>query len=108
MGMNQPKNRPLERMFNDVPPTYDLMNKLLTFGLDRRWRKRAAELLLTHEPVSILDLCTGTGDFAIEIAGRSSTPTRMVALDFSKPMLELAEQKSVRKTSRAIEFIEGA
>ena len=101
------KNRPLEKMFNDVPPTYDLMNRLLTLGLDRRWRKRAAAIMMTHRPVSILDLCTGTGDFALSIGSRSTTQNRIIGVDFSRPMLEKAEQKRARIGINSVEFVLG-
>ena len=53
---------PLQRMFNAVPGRYDLLNRLLTFGIDQRWRRRAAAACLANAPGKIMDLCTGTGE----------------------------------------------
>jgi len=107
MSEMERRNRPLEKMFNDVPQTYDLMNRLLTLGLDRRWRNRAATLLVEKRPTSILDLCTGTGDFALSVARLCGPDVRVVGLDFSRPMLERAEEKRDRAGLEWIEFIEG-
>jgi len=60
-------SRPLQRMFTEVPPRYDLINSVITWGLDRWWRKRAAEECLSGKPKKMLDLCCGTGDLAIAI-----------------------------------------
>ena len=101
------KHRPLEKMFNDVPPTYDTINRLLTLGLDRRWRSKAATLVLAHNPTTILDLCTGTGDFALTIARMRVPQTRITGVDFSRPMLDRAEQKRARMGVESIDFVEG-
>ena len=91
-----PDNRPLYRMFSRVPRRYDLLNRLLTFGLDQRWRKEAARVCLEFNPKRILDLCSGTGDLAIELARRADRNTEIIAADFCQPMLEVAEQKTLR------------
>jgi demethylmenaquinone methyltransferase/2-methoxy-6-polyprenyl-1,4-benzoquinol methylase len=85
-------NRPLYRMFSRVPRRYDLLNRLLTLGLDQRWRKRAAEICLESIPARVMDLCTGTGDLAIELAKDAKPQTEIIAADFCEPMLEVAER----------------
>jgi demethylmenaquinone methyltransferase/2-methoxy-6-polyprenyl-1,4-benzoquinol methylase len=89
-------SRPLYRMFARVPGRYDLLNRLLTFGLDQRWRKRAAAACLESRPQRILDLCSGTGDLALELAGKASPGAEITAADFSEPMLDVAKQKTTK------------
>ncbi len=93
----EPGNRPLEKLFNNITLSYDLMNKLLTLGMDRRWRRRTAETLAGYKPLRILDLCTGTGDLAYALALRLGDNARVTGLDFSPAMLERAEEKRKNK-----------
>jgi len=80
----------VRRMFDRIAPVYDAMNRLMTAGLDRRWRRLAvSEIVLPGDRV--LDVCCGTGDFAIEAERRGA---RVVGLDFSERMLERAARKS--------------
>jgi demethylmenaquinone methyltransferase / 2-methoxy-6-polyprenyl-1,4-benzoquinol methylase len=84
-------------MFDRIAPVYDVMNHVMTAGLDRRWRRlAAAEVVLPGDRV--LDSCCGTGDLAVEDERRGG---RVVGLDFSEPMLERA-----RKKSGAIEWVQ--
>lgn len=89
-------SRPLYRMFSRVPRRYDLLNRLLTLGLDQRWRRKAADVCLESNPRRILDLCSGTGDLAIELAGKADSGTEIIAADFCEPMLEVAKAKASR------------
>jgi len=91
-----PDNRPLYRMFSRVPHKYDLLNRLLTLGLDQRWRKRAAVACLESYPRRIMDLCSGTGDLAIEIAMKAKPESEIIAADFCEPMLEVARRKAAK------------
>ncbi len=102
-----PKRRPLQKMFTDVPPRYDLMNRILTFRFDERWRKMAARECLSGRTDKILDLCTGTGDLALHISKRMNGEGEITGLDYSRPMLEIAMQKSEKSGSSHILFIEG-
>jgi demethylmenaquinone methyltransferase/2-methoxy-6-polyprenyl-1,4-benzoquinol methylase len=104
--MNEPGTRPLYKMFTTVPERYDLMNRLLTFGMDERWRRKAARLAMTSQPGKILDLCTGTGDLAIYFFKLCRKGQEVTALDFSEPMLEIAREKAGRKKISAIRFIQ--
>jgi demethylmenaquinone methyltransferase/2-methoxy-6-polyprenyl-1,4-benzoquinol methylase len=83
-------------MFSGVPRRYDLLNRLLTLGLDQRWRRKAAEVCLESNPKRIMDLCSGTGDLAIELAERAKSGTEIIAADFCGPMLEAAKHKAVK------------
>ena len=99
--------RPLERMFNEVPARYDMLNRVITWRLDERWRKKAAIMCLKDQPASLLDLCTGTGDLAIRLAKQVNGKTRIRALDYSQPMLEVAREKALKAGLTNIEFIHG-
>lgn len=80
----------IQEMFAAVAPRYDLLNHLLSAGLDRVWRRRAAAALSLEPGSRVLDLCCGTGDQAVVLQRRGA---RVVAADFCLPMLSLAEQK---------------
>ena len=88
--------RPLYRMFSRVPHRYDLLNRFLTLGLDQRWRRKAAAVCLESNPERIMDLCSGTGDLAIELAKYAKPETEIIAADFCEPMLEVAKRKAAR------------
>jgi demethylmenaquinone methyltransferase/2-methoxy-6-polyprenyl-1,4-benzoquinol methylase len=85
-------------MFDRIAPVYDVMNHVMTAGLDRRWRRLAASEVVWPGD-RVLDSCCGTGDLAVEDERRGG---RVVGLDFSEPMLERA-----RKKSGAIEWVQG-
>ena len=101
------KWRPLERMFNEVPGRYDLVNRLITWGLDEHWRKQAAGECLAGNPASVLDLCTGTGDLALRMAKSGEKTISIHALDYSEPMLNLARGKAGRRKINRIKFLQG-
>lgn len=91
------------QMFSAIAPTYDLLNHLLSFNVDRRWRRAAVEALEPLEDGTYLDLCTGTGDLALEILRRSGA--RVVGADFSMPMLGRARSKGA-KAGRSLELVQ--
>jgi demethylmenaquinone methyltransferase / 2-methoxy-6-polyprenyl-1,4-benzoquinol methylase len=99
-------DRPLHGMFSAVPPSYDLVNRVATLGLDAGWRRAAAAACLDGGPARVLDLCTGTGDLAVEIARRAGPETRVTGLDFSAPMLERARAKA-SAAGVDVTFLEG-
>ena len=96
---------PIRDMFNAVAPRYDFLNRLLSAGCDKYWRKIAVDEL---EPVAnrvFLDVATGTGDIAFEI--RKKYKSKIIGLDLSINMLEIAKQKAKNKKIEDIKFIEG-
>ena len=101
------KWRPLEKMFNEVPPRYDLLNRVITWRLDERWRSKAARACLEGKPDRVLDLCTGTGDLAIRLARQVNGKTSILALDYSQPMLSIARKKAEKAGLKNIGFIHG-
>ena len=92
-------------MFTDVPPSYDFVNRVLTWRFDVIWRKKAASESLKNSPSKILDLCTGTGDLALQIRKKTESGAKVFALDYSKAMLELAITKANKKKYDDITFI---
>lgn len=83
----------VQRLFEDVPPTYERINHVLTLGLDIVWRKRAAKIAAAAGGTRWLDLCTGTGETAVYLARLAPGGTSVFAVDFSLPMLNEARRK---------------
>ena len=98
----------LHDVFIAVPPHYDLINKLMTWGLDRRWRRRLARECLASQPARVLDLCCGTGDLAITLARLAKSNTEVTGIDYSRPMLEKATQKAKKAGGKGkLSFVSG-
>ena len=87
------KHRYVRTMFDAIAPRYDLLNGLLSFNLHHRWRRLAADRANLKPGDSALDVCTGTGDFALELAGRVGPGGRVVGTDYSDGMLALGQKK---------------
>lgn len=87
----------IEAMFDNIAPNYDLLNRVLTLGIDTRWRSKAIKELVKYKPLSILDVATGTGDFALE-AYKRLRPAKIVGIDISHEMLELGRKKISKKS----------
>jgi demethylmenaquinone methyltransferase/2-methoxy-6-polyprenyl-1,4-benzoquinol methylase len=96
MAENQPlqKPKPLHRIFTAIPERYDLINHVITLGMDTGWRKQAALACLTSRPQRILDICCGTGDLAIAIARLADYNPEITGVDYSQPMLDKAAEKA--------------
>ncbi len=91
-----------------MPGRYDLINCIFTWGLDERWRLKAARLCLETQPKMILDLCCGTGDLAIRLAQLADSSTKVIGLDYSQPMLERAKEKaSLLPLKIELDFLHG-
>ncbi len=86
------KSEQIESMFDNIAPAYDLMNRAMTFGIDRRWRALAVKRVARHGADYILDVATGTGDLAISLA-RKVDPIGVTGIDLSEGMLERARRK---------------
>lgn len=99
--------RPLYDMFNAVPRRYDLVNHVITLGLDTRWRLSAAKACLASSPRRALDLGCGTGDLAINIARLSTGQVEVSGLDYSAPMLRLAREKAGALSGSKPSFVRG-
>lgn len=89
---NESKRDQIKRMFNTIAPRYDLLNHILSFGIDKLWRKRLIKMICQHSAREILDVATGTGDMAITMA-RANKSAHIVGYDLSEGMLEVARRK---------------
>jgi demethylmenaquinone methyltransferase / 2-methoxy-6-polyprenyl-1,4-benzoquinol methylase len=86
------KKAQVSTMFNRIAPYYDLLNRVLSLGIDRSWRTKAINLLKDDHPKIILDVATGTADVALETA-RVLNPTHITGIDISTQMLDIGRQK---------------
>ena len=86
------KSKQAETMFDGIAPTYDFLNHAFSLGIDRGWRRKAVEALGRFSPREVLDVATGTGDFAILIS-RLLSPQKIVGIDISEGMMKVASEK---------------
>lgn len=87
------KGRGIRAMFDDIAPRYDLLNRLLSLGIDRRWRRFAVGQLQIPPGGMVLDIATGTGDVALEVAARTPDSVRIIGEDFTQGMLLKGHEK---------------
>ncbi len=96
----------VREMFASIAPRYDLANRVLTGGLDERWRRRAIRLLAAPHGGRILDCCCGTGDLVFGLT-RSDPTLDVTGVDFCRPMLDRAQSRAARARRDGIHFTEG-
>ena len=94
--LNAGKKEQVRAMFNKIAPRYDFMNRLLTLRIDIMWRKKAVKMVTPNSPKLILDVATGTGDFAIEMANMLH-PDKITGIDIANAMLDIGRKKIHRK-----------
>lgn len=100
---DKPKKEQVAEMFDNISEKYDFLNHFFSMGIDKRWRKKAIKSLVDISPKRILDVATGTGDFAIEALKLS--PDKIVGIDISEGMLEVGRKKiKERRLEENIEF----
>lgn len=98
----------VKRLFNTIAPGYDRLNRIVSFGLDLGWRRKVAMETWAVECEQILDVCTGTGDLAIELALFWRGQAHVDGLDFSHEAVERAKQKAaILGLGNRVDFIEG-
>lgn len=103
---NSSKREEVAEMFDNISGKYDFLNHFLSLGIDKIWRKKAIRILAEYQPKIIMDMATGTGDFAIEAL--KLNPERIVGVDLSNGMLEVGRKKmKKRKVDNIIEMIQG-
>ena len=95
-------------MFDRISGSYDLLNKVLSLGIDRQWRKKALSLLKPLNPKSILDVATGTGDLVFT-ADKLLRPDTITGIDLSAGMLEVANKRLLQKKDlhARVSFLKG-
>lgn len=103
---DQQKKRQVEQMFDQIAPKYDFLNHFLSLGIDKLWRKKAIRILSGYKYDVLLDVATGTGDFAI--AASKLNPTKIIGFDLSEQMLNVGRVKVDRLgLNKLIEFQKG-
>jgi len=101
------KKEQVAEMFDNIAPKYDFLNHFLSMNIDKIWRRKSIRLLKSEKPELILDVATGTGDFAFEIYKRLK-PKKIIGIDISEGMLKVGETKiKKRNLSEYIEFRKG-
>ncbi len=89
------KKEQVAEMFDNISKKYDFLNHFLSFGIDILWRKKAIRKLKKDQPKLILDIATGTGDFALEALALN--PDKIIGVDISEGMLEVGRRKMIKK-----------
>jgi demethylmenaquinone methyltransferase/2-methoxy-6-polyprenyl-1,4-benzoquinol methylase len=90
------KKEQVATMFNNISHKYDFLNHFLSLGIDILWRKKAVKMLASHQPKKILDIATGTADFAIEAL--KLNPEEIIGIDISEGMLNVGKEKIKKKS----------
>ena len=100
------KKEQVTRMFDTISKDYDGLNRVISFGIDIKWRKKVVEMVKETQPETVLDIATGTGDLAINLA--ETEAQKIVGLDISSGMLEIGKEKiSKRNLQNTIEMVLG-
>lgn len=86
------KGKLVEEMFDNIAPTYDTLNHRLSWDIDKGWRKKAIRQLAPYKPKRILDIATGTGDFAI-LSAQMLQPSQLIGADISEGMMNIGREK---------------
>lgn len=90
------KGKQVEAMFDNIATTYDTLNHRLSWDIDRLWRRRAIKALREHHPMTVLDIATGTGDFAI-LAAEMLKPRSIIGADISEGMMQVGREKVIER-----------
>ena len=103
---NLGKKEQVTKMFDTICEDYDGLNRVISFGIDIKWRKKVVKLVKEKQPETILDIATGTGDLAINLS--KTNATKIVGLDISSGMLDIGKEKiKKKKLESKIELILG-
>jgi demethylmenaquinone methyltransferase/2-methoxy-6-polyprenyl-1,4-benzoquinol methylase len=108
MILRQPQvHAQLYEVFKSIPSKYDLINTLITWNMDKRWREKAARECLLSKPTRVLDLCCGTADLAITVSRLADYLLEVSGLDYSQAMLDIASAKASSRGAKRISFAQG-
>ena len=100
------KKEQVRQMFDTISKEYDGLNRVISFGIDVKWRKKVVKLVSAVNPTNVLDIATGTGDLAIQLMDTKAT--KIVGLDISEGMLDVGRQKIAKQNfSDVIEMVVG-
>jgi demethylmenaquinone methyltransferase / 2-methoxy-6-polyprenyl-1,4-benzoquinol methylase len=102
-----PTGFPLQDYYSRIYKTYDLVNRLFTFGQDKKWRRQTIDSCLKDNPKQILDLCCGTGDLALGIAEAARQTVSVTGFDLNASMLEVARDKAKQMGINSVDFRQG-
>ncbi len=92
-----PKKEGIRKLFNNIAPSYDKLNHIMSLNIDHSWRRKAVkEIVKSEQPLHILDVASGTGDFAIAIAKKAPAGTSIIGADISEHMLEIGREKAAK------------
>ena len=92
-----PEKQQIEQLFDAIASDYDRLNHIMSFGIDRSWRRKAVRSIADNtKPMRVLDVATGTGDFAIAIAKELPAGSEIIGVDLSEQMLEIGVQKVMK------------
>ncbi len=100
------KKEQVTKMFDTISKEYDSLNRIISFGIDVKWRKKVVDIVAKHHPETILDIATGTGDLAINLT--KTNASKIIGLDISEGMLNVARKKiAKKKLETTIEMVIG-
>ena len=100
------KKEQITKMFDNISEDYDGLNRVISFGIDIKWRKKVVKLVANQKPKSVLDIATGTGDLAINLT--QTAAHKIIGLDISEGMLDVGRKKiNAKKLNNTIEMIVG-
>ena len=99
-NQTESKKEQVRTMFDGIARRYDLLNHLLSLGIDRGWRRRVVRMVRLHRPAEILDMATGTGDLAIMLA-EACPAAQITGIDLSERMLAIGRERWNGKDSPA-------
>lgn len=97
----------LNDFYSKIYKRYDFINKLFTFGLDKKWRRITEEECLKGNPKSILDLCCGTGDIALALSKAADNGVSIIGFDMNASMLQIADKKARTNNYSSLSFQQG-
>ncbi len=101
------KKEGIRKLFDNIAPDYDRLNHILSLNIDKGWRRKAVrEIVDTEQPLDVLDVACGTGDFTIEIARKVAEGSRVTGIDLSEGMMEIGREK-IQKAGVEAEMAQG-
>ncbi len=100
------KKEQVAQMFNNISDNYDGLNRMISFGIDVKWRKKVVQLVADCKPKLVLDVATGTGDLAINIS-KNTSADKIIGLDISEGMLKVGMQKVAKEKLNNVELVLG-